>query len=183
VTSARVFISRPAMLTDRQATAKRAWTKLISSLGFAPLHLDRRDYQDIPWEQLRSAIRSADGALVLGFRQLSVASGALRPETPEALPAAGWYPTAWNQIEAGLAVMAALPVLVAPETGVTDGVFCPQVWGDQVSGLQVDFRTLGSEVLYEPALQSWAADVCRHADNRGRARFPGRTSTAEADCS
>jgi len=77
--------------------------------------------------------------------------------------------------------MADPPLLVAPEAGVTDGVFCPEVWGGQVSGLQVDFRTLGSEVLYEPALRSWAADVRRQATTEEERRFLADASPAEAD--
>lgn len=135
MTAPLVFVSKPGLLTPEQDSAQYRTMRALEVSGLTVLDLDRAQYSAIPWQQLRELIGRADGAVVLGFRQISVKTGTWRKGTVEAGPAAGWYPTAWNQLEAGLAVMAALPVLVMSEPGIDDGVFSPDVWGGDVYGL------------------------------------------------
>lgn len=131
----QVFVSSPATLTDAQAAAKNVILNELERQQIGTIRVERSQYARTPWEQLRTAISRSDGALVFGFRQLYVATGEWRPDTEEARSGAGRYATAWNQIEAGPAIMARLPVLVTQDPEVTDGVFSPDVWGDQVFGL------------------------------------------------
>src|SRR5579871_380279 len=104
-----VFVSRPAVLSRAQTAAYRRVVRRLTSLEIAPSYLERSDYERVPWEQLREAMRRVDGAVVLGFRQMVVIDGCWRTGTAEAGPAAGEYPTPWNHLEAGLAVMAGVP--------------------------------------------------------------------------
>lgn len=146
----RVFVSRPAVLSQEQDLRCQRWLRHLGLLGFEPFALDRGCYDAVPWDQLRAAVREADGVLVLGFRQLHVNQGVWRPETSECRAAARWWGTPWNQIEAGLALTAPLPVLVAPEDGVAEGVFCPAAWGGNLFGVNLDINL---EVVRVPAAE------------------------------
>ena len=117
--------------------------------------IERSQYTSVPWQQLRDAVASAHGVVVCGFGQLHVIAGAWRPGTDEARHAHEWYATPWNQIEAGLAIMARVPVLVTADGEVTDGVFSADVWGDCVFGLSAHSDTLARNEV----LARWAAAV------------------------
>jgi hypothetical protein len=166
MTSPEVFVSRPTMLTRLQAQAHRRWLSDLSTLGFEAVSLERQNYAPVPWNQLRDAVGRADGVLVLGFRQMSVEAGSWRPGTGEAVSAAGWYATPWNQLEAGLAIVARVPVLVAAEAGIRDGVFSPDLWTEDVYGLAIEDRVSGPDASLSAAretFQAWARAVNRRA--------------------
>lgn len=137
MTTPRVFVSRPAALrSDERALADR-WYEALEELGLVPVALSPAEYRAPPWTQLRALVRSCRGLVVLGFRG---------------------SPTPWNHVEAGLGIMGGLPVLVASDDGVADGVFGPEVWGEEVRGVSLRVWD-GSEPLAEPALQDWLSSV------------------------
>lgn len=160
----RVFVSRPAALTEEQDLRYRSWLGNLAALGFEPATLDRASYETVPWEQLRTLVREADGSLILGFRQLRVDGGLWRPGTAESGVAARWWGTPWSQIEAGLALMAGLPVLVAPEDGVIEGVFRPDTWGGTLFGVSEESAPGASDA----AVTEWAQAVNDHASAAAR---------------
>ena len=153
--TARAFVSRPTTLTPEQEATCGEWLGAIRALGVEPVDVARADYERSPWRQLSDAIRSADGALILGFRQLEVLDGRWRPGTHEASRPEQWWATPWNGLEAGLAIMAGKPVLVAADDGVCEGIFAPEVWGSGVYGL-----SLGAALdPIPPQLEAWADAV------------------------
>jgi hypothetical protein len=158
VTLVEVFVSRPAVLTSDQETLYHQWLDGLAALGFAPVTIPRADYAAPPWRQLRQAVTRASGALVLGFRQVIVDGGCRRSEPSEQTAAVGSYATAWNQLEAGLAVMARLPVLVVPEDDVKEGAFAPEVWGNGVYGARMDVWTAGDGTR-DQSIRAWAMAV------------------------
>jgi hypothetical protein len=160
-----VFVSRPAVLTPDQEAVCARWCDGLAGLGLALITIPRACYSSSPWDQLRNALSGANGAVILGFRQTVVERGRRCAGTPEQESAAGWYASAWNQIEAGLAVMAKLPVLVVPEGDARDGVFAADLWRDGVYGTQMELWTAG-EGARDESLRGWATDVCRDADSR-----------------
>jgi hypothetical protein len=76
-------------------------------------------------------------------------------ETDEAAAPAHWWPTPWNDLEAGLAIMASIPVLVAAEEGIQEGVFSSDTWGGNVRGcrLSADLEPIPAPVA------AWAEAV------------------------
>jgi hypothetical protein len=172
VSPPRVFVSSPTVLTRAQDATQRRVLREVERSGLAALYLDRTGYSVAPWRQLTQTIGKADGALVLGFRQMHVETGAWRPGTVEEGPAAGWYSTSWNQLEAGLVVMAGLPVLVLPEEGVRDGVFVPNLWDDNVYG--VTMGTSGPPTLSQDMFRDWVHAVHLHASTNHR-QTPARS--------
>jgi len=140
VSRPRVFVSRAAELSGPQQSVTRQWADALAGLGLEPILLSREQYEPSPWPQLRALMSSCDGLVVLGF---AVEAGSLTP---------------WNQLEAGLGLMRGLPVLVAPEEGAAEGVFSPDVWGDEVRGVSLGIWER-AEPLAENALQDWLSAV------------------------
>jgi hypothetical protein len=172
----RIFVSRPSVLTHSQVASYSRWLGELAALGFEATEIERANYAPCPWDQLCDAIRGADGVLVLGFRQLSIEAGCWRPGTPEMVPAAGWHPTPWNQVEAGLAIMAGVPVLIVPDPGINDGVFAPEVWSGSIFGVA---GTRDDDVTNNSAdaVWRWAEAVReRHSRESARSALPSMES-------
>lgn len=165
----RVFVSRPAVTTPPQRSLERAWMTALTDLGFASVVLQRDDYHPDPWAALLQAVRTSHGALVLGFRQLRVEGGKWRPETSEARDLNGWSATPWNHVEAGLALSADIPVLAAPEDGVTEGIFAPETWTGKVRGAPIDLWS-SDEPAAHPSVQTWAQAIHQQANGAARTR-------------
>jgi hypothetical protein len=136
MTVPRVFVSRAAVLGPAESGIAAQWSAALEGLGLAPVELTREEYLVPPWPQLRALVRSCQGVVVLGFRE---------------------RPTPWSHVEAGLGIMAGLPVLVADE-GAAEGVFSPDVWGDEVRGVSLGIWER-AEPRAEPALQDWLSSV------------------------
>jgi hypothetical protein len=132
-----VFVSRPASLTRWQSCIRDAWISHLRAERLDVVTLARDEYAVDPWPQLQRVTESVDGVLVLGFRQLEIDRGSWRANTPEQAPAPIACTSPWMQLEAGMAIMASLPLLALREPGVTEGVFdggvrCGPVLGDEL---------------------------------------------------
>ena len=147
----RVFVSRPAVVSSEQNARLQAWLRHLELLEFDQVTLDRDSYDVPPWDQIRSAIKEADGLLILGFRQLHVSEGLWRPGTVESRDAAPWWGTPWNHIEAGFGLMAGVPVLVAHEADVTEGVFSRDAWGGDLFGVRLEANLEAAGMMVAPS--------------------------------
>lgn len=134
----RVFLCEPSGLTPAQRLVSDRWHERLFGFGFDVDQLRSEGYASDPWPGLKQHIGAAHGVVVLGFRQLSVTSGTWRLDTEHETDMAGSWSTPWLHIEAGLAIGAGLPVLVAPEPGVREGVFAPETWTDVVHGTSLE---------------------------------------------
>jgi hypothetical protein len=149
-----VFISAPSSLTSDQQALLGRWTAVLAESGLTLERLERREYASNPWGQLRTILSGVDAVLVCGFRQLHVSAGIWRPDTAEEQDvAARQWTSPWLHIEAGMAVMLGLPVLLAPERGVTEGAFRAEAWKGPVFGSPLDDGPAGSEVV------KWRAEL------------------------
>jgi len=166
---ATIFVSRPTILTPEQEALYEQWRDGLAAFDFLAVTLPRTRPVASPWYELRQAIGQADGAVILGFRQLVVESGCFRPGTAEQASAVGWYASAWNQIEAGLAAMAGLPVLVVPQGDIHEGVFSADVWQGGLYGTEMDVWTAG-DGAHDRSLQIWSAAVSRRAETMDERR-------------
>lgn len=132
-----VFLGVPAILTPRQQMDVDLWLVWLVDHSMFVRRVEREAYSDDPWEALTRVIASTDGVVLLGFRQLDGSSPMRRPGTDEEPSATDWRTSPWLQIEAGMATALGLPVLVAPEPGVAEGVFSNDVWQGSVEGTQL----------------------------------------------
>ncbi len=132
--SASVFLGVPAVLTARQQPYLEQWLGWLEDQALEVVRLKRGAYGHDPWLTLTELLSHTDGLVLLGLRQLDARLAIWRPYTKEEAHAAGWWTSAWLNVEAGMAVALGLPVLVAPDEGVEEGVFSSDVWSGHVHG-------------------------------------------------
>jgi hypothetical protein len=149
----RIFLSRPSLLSHDQEMAAELWRHSLQRMGIEPIAPSPVFVGEALWTTLRRSLETADGVLILGFRQLRIDEGCWRPDTVASVDPARWWPTPWNHVESGMAIMAGLPLLVIRENGVSGGVFDPCVWTDGVYGAGLNVPST------EPAVMAWASDV------------------------
>lgn len=159
--SARVFVGVPAIVTARQQPYLEQWLGWLQDQDLDVVRLERGAYGPDPWPRLRELVSEVDGVALLGFRQLDARAGIWRPATNEEVRAPGWWTSPWLHVEAGIAVGLGLPVLAAPDDGVSEGVFSPDAWSSGVFGT----------ALSAPgeARAAWLELVREHRRSRGSA--------------
>jgi hypothetical protein len=147
-----IFVSRPSVLAAGQEMICRKWLRGLSARGLQIEQLRRPGYEGDPWEQLRRFFDRADGVLVLGMRQLVIDSGVWRTDTVEEASQTSTWTSPWMQVEAAMAIANGIPVLVAPEIGVCEGVFAKENWLGSLYGTPV-------EDAHSPVVDLWVSAV------------------------
>jgi hypothetical protein len=132
--TAVTLLCAPSVRNDIQQAIYEAWRESIRSRSFRVEMVCRADYTRDPWTQLAHLMTHVDGVVVLGFRQMEIRKGLWRSETPEMDNVTAVWTSPWMQIEAGMAIASNKPVLVAPERGVSEGVFASENWTANVFG-------------------------------------------------
>jgi uncharacterized protein YjbI with pentapeptide repeats len=123
--SLKVFVSRPGLLDRRQEAQFEAICGALRGNGcILEQLLPERYDQTYVLSNLASRMKTCEGLVVFGFVSLHVKDGVFRPGTEQsrALQNAA-YATAWSHVEAGMALMQGIPVLLLSERGVSEGVF------------------------------------------------------------
>lgn len=132
--SASVFLGVPGVLTATQEPYLEQWLKWLEDQALEVVRLERAAYGRGPWPALTELLAQADGAVLLGFRQLDAQAAIWRPGTKEEAHGAGWWTSAWLNVEAGMAAALGLPVLIARDEGVQEGAFSSGAWSGHVHG-------------------------------------------------
>jgi uncharacterized protein YjbI with pentapeptide repeats len=158
----RVFISKPGFLDYHQQQYVNA---LQSRLGadMIPQTLDRPYPQFGTIGEIQRLMSDCAGAVIFGFKQLEVRDGLWRSSTPEERQIKDQYmSTPWNQLEAGMAAMLALPIFVVCQREVEGGIF------DMVSGEHQIYRVFIDGDWNGTAFMSAFADWCSDVRERSR---------------
>lgn len=159
VTETRVFISKPGFLNYQQQQYLNALLTRLEAEGINPQTLERTDYPQFgAIGEVQRLMSDCAGAVIVGFQQLEVRDGLWRPSTPEEKEVKDQYfPTPWNQIEAGMAMMLGLPILVLCQPGVNGGIFDMSAGEHQVYRVPVDEDWKAPSTLN--SLTDWCSDV------------------------
>jgi hypothetical protein len=157
----RIFVSRPGGGEGSNGAQVAALCARLEGEGFAPVMLGRSDYPVAgALAEAKRLIAGCAGAVILGVPDIRVAVGAWRPGTPEeAALTDKAFPTPWSQVEAGMAVMAGLPVLIVGDDGIGGGVFDPATSEHGLVRVRPD--------LASPHLADWSAAVRERARQAG----------------
>lgn len=120
-----IFVSKPNALNPQQAEFWEAIKVLLTQKGLEYHCLGDTDFPNkAPLTAVKKLLRKCQGAIVLGLRQTHVISGVKKGGTPSQFELSNAYlGTEWNHIEAGMAYMNDLPLLIIRENGVQGGVF------------------------------------------------------------
>src|SRR4051794_3318305 len=121
-----VFVSSPSALNTTQNAARRRVLAQLDRLGLEPRALGRTDYPtDCPLREVAVIAKHCFGGVILGFEQFHAPSGIWKRGAKEQHLAKKpvIFPTAWNQLEAGILFGLRLPLLVFREPGLSGGIF------------------------------------------------------------
>jgi len=120
-----VFWSRPNSINRSQISFCKQLEVLIRESGLLPITLGvTHSANSVPSVAVQDSLSKCRGAIILGLRQIHIADGIEKKGSKSARILKDEYlPTAWNQIEAGMALMRGIPVMLIAESGVKVGVF------------------------------------------------------------
>jgi hypothetical protein len=155
----RVFMSKPGLLDYQQQQYVSFLRSRLEAEGMIPQTIERNDYPQFEAiGEVQRLMSDCSGAVIFGFKQLEVRDGLWRSSTPEEKPIKDHYlSTPWNQIEAGMAAMLALPIFVVCQRGVDGGIFDMSLGGHQI------YRVLMDEdwdaTVHLNSFADWCADV------------------------
>ena len=150
-----VYVSKPGCLDAHQERIVALVCGWLESDGLKTATLERPDYPATSaFAELRRRMSGCAGVVVFGFAELRITEGMWRPGTSEEAIVSGQAAsTPWNQIEAGMAAMINLPLLLVAEPEVTKGVFDPALIEHNV------FRVTIPPDRLSPNLRSWLVAV------------------------
>ena len=162
-----MFISKPNALTQDQ---NEFWGELKKHLRYRdliPRTLGETDFPNCtPIQAVKELLSVCQGALVLGFTQVQVVEGYSKPATElQKAISNEFFPTPWNHIEAGMAFMQGLPLMIIREQGVSGGVFDVGITDRFVHQAELKSEWLNSEKFIQP-FGDWAGDVMRRPPAR-----------------
>lgn len=149
----KVFLSRPSILNRAQELLLDSVCKTLAANGCEFVQLLPAQYaQTNVLCSLTELVNECKGSVVLGFSSMHIKDGQFRPSTEQSHAVQDLrLATAWNHVEAGMALMKQIPVLVLSEVGVCDGVFDPTVNDPLIFRSSFDeYLVAGSRVM-----ESW----------------------------
>lgn len=120
-----VFVSRPNSLDKNQEEIMQKIEQLLEGRGMRARTIGKTDFPNVsPMRAVEQLMRQCSGAVILGFPQTVIQKGISKPRTDnEKLIENVLLPTSWNQIEASMAFMLDLPLLVIRNNGIEGGIF------------------------------------------------------------
>ena len=151
-----VFLSIAAVTDAANRPVVELVTSVLRDEGFEVVQTHRDDYQhDRHLVEVRQAMATCSGVIVIGLPQLLVESGVWRRGTHDERTIVGAYiHTPWNDIEAGLGVGLGFPVLAIRVGCGRYGVF--DLPSDDVAFQSVDLtERWATDVLVE-GVRNWA---------------------------
>ena len=123
-----VFVSSPTALNSVQQESYDLVIKHLIELQLEPRRLGDSDYpNDYPLREVAVIAKHCSGGVILGFEQLRVFKGIIKPGTTKEKKLDSdspiSFPTPWNQLESGILFGLKLPLLIFREANITGGVF------------------------------------------------------------
>lgn len=155
----KVFLSRPGCLDRAHAMSIDGIRGWLEAEGIDAVSLMRSDYPAAgALGEVQRLMHGCAGVVVFGFGDLEVREGRWRQGTPDARVLTGrLFGTAWSQLEAGMAAMHNLPLLVVAEPALADGIF------DQAVSEHHLYRLAPDGDRDSPAFADWCAAVRNNA--------------------
>lgn len=120
-----VFVSRPNSLDENQEQTMQEIEELLEIRGLRARTIGKTDFPNVsPLVAVKNIIEQCSGAVILGFPQTIIQQGISKPNTINATNIENLLlPTPWNHIEASMAFMVNLPLLVIRDQGIESGIF------------------------------------------------------------
>lgn len=159
--SGTIFFSMPGVMTKREELIVQAYKNLLIKRGFKVIYYEKDDYPKYgQFNMVRKRIISSAGVVAFGFKQIKITNGVYRPSTAKEENLYNkWLSTPWSDIEAGMALMRGLPILLVHDKEITSGVFDNVLSEYFVGEISSDFdiRKINTNKVFE----SWIKKVER----------------------
>jgi hypothetical protein len=150
-----VFVSRPVRIDPEFESGYNKFSSVLGSHQLNPRTLGVNAYAtDSPFDEVVSIMNQCVGAVILGYPHIRVERGTLKGETID--PASPLVlATEWNHIEAALAHVKKLPLLVIHHKGVRGGVFDRGAWNKFLYGVDLSDKmwAVADEIM--GAITTW----------------------------
>lgn len=156
-----IFVSAPSTLSPAQDVTYKQVCRLIESEGFERRALGRTDYpSEYPLKEVLLIARNCYGGMILGFSQADAKTVTFKPGTPvEKTVRDAKFPTAWNNLEAGILFALRKPLMVFHEAGVGGGVFDPGVTDVFLQDLPAGGIAKAKLLEVKESVRFWSARV------------------------
>lgn len=158
----RVFVSKPGVLDNQQLQSLDSISRILEEQDMVWEVLERSEYPRFgTLAEIRRRMSGCAGTVVLGFPQLEVVDGVWRSGTAEETQVTQvQLPTPWNQIEAGMAAMYGLPILLVCQSGMVSGIFGLD---ESERIFRVELPTNENSRSFQDCVANWCAAVREQA--------------------
>ena len=158
-----IFISKPNALNPNQIEFWECLKRMLGERNLRLRTLGETDYPNrAPTEAVRRVMSECQGCIILGFRPLHIFECVVKEGTEKEAKLSDFYlPTAWNHIEAGMAFMLDMPILIVHENGVSSGVFDLGSTDRFIHQADLSENWLKSDQFLQP-LNEWHEEVLKY---------------------
>lgn len=158
-----VFLSRPTDLNREEIKTINRINKLLSDRGIKLRTIGTTDFpNEIPMVAIKKVMKQCKGAIVLGFPQIKVEKGIKKAGTKNEQQIEYInIPTPWNQIEATMAFMLDLPLLIIKDSEIEGGIFDIGVTNNYIHSFNLkEQEWLDNEEFLQP-FNEWYKEVIK----------------------
>jgi hypothetical protein len=150
-----VFLSKTGVADCRRDQIIMSVCNCLSVENITTKTLERPDYPSFgALAEVKRLLAGCAGAVILGFRDIEISEGVWRAGTKEEVSLRDQcLATPWAQIEAGMALMAGLPVLIVSDPQIRGGVF------DMLPSEHLLFRAEPDGLANSSAFQDWCTSI------------------------
>lgn len=167
-----IFVSIPTKLNDKQKSVHAGISRALRASRLSPRTITGcRPPIQSPLAEITRLARRCAGGLILGFRQSAAARVVRWPGTRyETAAQAAYYPSPWNQLEAGILYSLGVPMLIFAEDGVTGGIFDAGMGNFLIHPFSADSFSDADAEHMAILIREWGRLVVRH--HQGAAVHP-----------
>jgi hypothetical protein len=159
-----IFVSVGGTATNEQESFVRAVEDRLRSEGLIPHTVGRNTFSaDAPLKTVTELMDECSGMVVVAFERYYFPSGLeKRGGAKEVVLSEVRLPTAWNQVEAGMAYSRGLPLLVIVEAGLKSEALLQRGYDWYVQWVRLEGAALTS-LEFNSVLASWKQKVMQRA--------------------
>jgi hypothetical protein len=164
-----VFVSCPSKLNTNQQKSYGAIIRQIKQNDFVLHTLGKSDYPTkLPLQEVLSIARHCSGGIILGFTQFRSNDGVWKEGTDSENKASSpcFFPTPWNQLEAGVLFALGLPLLVFREEEIRGGIFDNGVTDVFIQNMPKGDIGSTEETILHGLFQKWKIEVGSYHFNK-----------------
>lgn len=136
-----IFFSMPGTMSKEDEIMTKDFKKMLEGNGFEVIYYTRDDYPRFgQFNRVRKDILRSSGMVAFGLKQINIQEGRYRPGTPDEEEwREKWLSTPWNEIEVGMGLMAGIPILLASDPEINNGVFDHELSECYVSSISTKY--------------------------------------------